>query len=146
MYLYATAIASISTMSWGTAVAGICRELDGLPLAIELAASRANLLPPEALLARVTSGFGLLKGGMADAPERQRTMSATIAWSYDLLNESEQAIFRRLSVFEGGCKIEAAEAVCTGPGERLDVLAGLSSLVDASLLSGARRRRTASPA
>ena len=117
-----------------SAVAGICRELDGLPLAIELAASRTNLLPPEALLARLTSGFGLLKGGMADAPERQRTMSATIAWSYDLLNESEQAIFRRLSVFEGGCKIEAAEAVCDGPAERLDVLAGLSSLVDASLL------------
>ena len=62
-----------------SAVAGICRELDGLPLAIELAASRTNLLPPEALLARLTSGFGLLKGGMADAPERQRTMSATIA-------------------------------------------------------------------
>ena len=117
-----------------SAVAGICRELDGLPLAIELAASRTNLLPPEALLARLTSGFGLLKGGMADAPERQRTMSATIAWSYDLLNESEQAIFRRLSVFEGGCKIEAAEAVCAGPGERLDVLAGLPSRVDASLL------------
>jgi len=116
------------------AVAGICRRLDGLPLAIELAASRASLLAPEALLARLTSGLGLLEGGAPDAPERQRTMRATVAWSYDLLGEGDRAIFRRVSVFEGGCTIGAAETVCVEPGERLDVLGGLSSLVDASLL------------
>jgi predicted ATPase/DNA-binding XRE family transcriptional regulator len=116
------------------AVAGICRRLDGLPLAIELAASRANLLSPEALLARLDPGLGLLEGEAPDAPERQRTMRATVAWSYDLLGEGGRAVFRRVSVFEGGCTVEAAESVCAGPGERLDVLGALSSLVDASLL------------
>jgi predicted ATPase/DNA-binding XRE family transcriptional regulator len=130
------------------AVAGICRRLDGLPLAIELAASRAVLLPPEALLARLESGLSLLEGGGPDVPERQRTMRRTIAWSYDLLSEAEKALFRRLSVFEAGCTLEAAEAVCSAEvpaahvetEQRLDVLNGLSSLVDASLL-----RREAGP-
>ena len=131
-----------------SAVAEICRRLDGLPLAIELAAARANLLPPEALLARLESGFGLLEGGGPDVPERQRTMRRTIAWSHDLLNEDEKTLFRRLSVFDGGCTLEAAESVCShvpathvGPEERLDILDGLSSLVDASLLL----RREAAP-
>jgi predicted ATPase/transcriptional regulator with XRE-family HTH domain len=116
------------------AVAGICRCLDGLPLAIELAASRTNLLSPEALLARLSPGLGLLVGGAPDVPERQRTMRATVAWSYDLLAEEERVAFRRVSVFEGGCTLEAAESVCAGPGERLDVLDAFSSLADASLL------------
>ncbi len=116
------------------AVAEICRHLDGLPLAIELAASRTNLFSPDALLARLASGLRLLEGGAPDAPGRQQAMRDAIAWSYDLLDEGEQAIFRRLSVFEGGCTIEAAEAACVGSRERLDVLGGLSSLVDASLL------------
>ena len=123
------------------AVAETCRRLDGLPLAIELAASRTSLLPSEALLARLGSGLRLLEGGGPDLPERQRTVHRTIAWSHDLLSEVEKVLFRRLSVFEGGCTLEAAEAVCSrvsaapvGPDERLDVLGGLSSLVDASLL------------
>jgi non-specific serine/threonine protein kinase len=123
------------------AVAEICRRLDGLPLAIELAASRVKLLPPEDLLERLASGLGLLAGGGPDLPERQRTMRRAIAWSYDLLNEGEQALFRRLSVFAGGCTLEAAEAVCSSaPAERLDIFDGLSSLIDASLL-----RREAGP-
>jgi predicted ATPase/DNA-binding XRE family transcriptional regulator len=131
-----------------SAVAEICRRLDGLPLAIELAAARANLLPPEALLARLESGFGLLEGGGPDVPERQRTMRRTIAWSHDLLNEDEKTLFRRLAVFDGGCTLEAAESVCShvpathvGPEERLDILDGLSSLMDTSLLL----RREAAP-
>jgi predicted ATPase len=123
------------------AVAGICRRLDGLPLAIELAASRAVLLPPEALLARLESGLSLLEGGGPDLPERQRTMRRTIAWSHELLSEAEKTLFRRLSIFEAGCTLEAAEAVCfkvqaahVEAEERLNVLDGLSSLVDASLL------------
>ncbi|MDQ5818999.1 MAG: helix-turn-helix domain-containing protein, partial [Actinomycetota bacterium] len=116
------------------AVAELCRRLDGLPLAIELLASRASLLPPEVLLTRLSTGLGLLEGGAPDAPERQQTMRGAIVWGYDLLTEDRKALFRRLSVFEGGCTIEAAEAVCAGPGESLDVLGDLSSLVDASLL------------
>jgi predicted ATPase/DNA-binding XRE family transcriptional regulator len=116
------------------AVAEICRRLDGLPLAIELAASRTNLFSPEALIARITSGLGLLESVAPDAPRRQQTMRASIAWSYELLDGEKRAIFRRLSAFEGGCTIEAAEAVSVGPEEQFDVLSGLSSLVDASLL------------
>jgi predicted ATPase/DNA-binding XRE family transcriptional regulator len=116
------------------AVAGVCRRLDGLPLAIELAASRANLLSPEALLARLAHGLDLLEGGAPDAPERQRTMRAAVAWSYGLLAEEERAVFRRLSVFEGGFTLEAAESVCPGPGDRLDTLGALFSLADASLI------------
>lgn len=124
------------------AVAEICRRLDGLPLAIELVASRTKLLIPEALLARLTPGLGMLAGGGADLPERQRTMRRTIDWSHDLLGESEKRLFRRLSVFSGGCTLEAAEAVCAEPGSSIDVLDALSSLVDASLL---RRERGEEP-
>jgi predicted ATPase/transcriptional regulator with XRE-family HTH domain len=111
------------------AVAAICRRLDGLPLAIELAAARTALLRPEALLHRLERRLPLLTGGAADLPERQQSLHRTLAWSYDLLTEAEQQLFRRLAVFVGGCTLEAAEAVCgdddhdaNGVIERLGVL------------------------
>ncbi len=117
------------------AVAAICRRLDGLPLAIELAAARVAHLPPATLLARLDRRLPLLTGGARDLPARQRTMAATIAWSHDLLAPAEQALFRRLAVFAGGCTLEGAEAVAGAPGDRgLDVLDGVASLVAKSLL------------
>jgi predicted ATPase len=117
------------------AVAAICRRLDGLPLALELAAARIKLLAPTALLARLDRALPLLIGGARDLPARQQTMRQAVAWSYDLLDADVQTLFRRLSVFAGGCTLEAAEAVCTRPGElAVDVLGGLSALVEASLL------------
>jgi non-specific serine/threonine protein kinase len=110
-------------------VAAICRRLDGLPLAIELAAARVALLPPAALLARLEQRLPLLVGGPRDQPDRLRTMRDAIAWSHDLLPPDEQALFRRLAVFVGGFTLEAAEAVCGG-----EVLAGVGSLVDQSLV------------
>jgi predicted ATPase len=94
------------------AIAEICRRLDGLPLALELAAARSNVLPPEALLARLEHRLPLLTHGARDVPERQQTLRNTIAWSYDLLDEGDKALFRRLSVFSGGFTLEAVEAVC----------------------------------
>jgi predicted ATPase/DNA-binding CsgD family transcriptional regulator len=114
------------------AVAGICRRLDGLPLAIELAASWARLVPPVALLERLDARLLELGGGPRDAPARHQTIRETIAWSYDLLSSVEQSLFARLGVFTGGWTIEAAEAV-SGP-ERADVLAGLTALADQSLI------------
>jgi predicted ATPase/class 3 adenylate cyclase len=117
------------------AVAQICHRLDGLPLAIVLAAARVKLFPPRALLARLQDRLALLTGGARDLPERHQTLRGAIAWSYDLLGEAEQSLFRRLSVFVGGCTFEAAEAVCNGEGDpEIDVLEGIATLVDHSLL------------
>jgi tetratricopeptide (TPR) repeat protein len=117
------------------AVAEICRRLDGLPLAIELAAARAKVLPPAAMLARLERRLPLLTDGPRDLPARQRTLQATVAWSHDLLDPAAQAVFRRLAVFVGGCTLEAAEAVINGGDDvGLDVLDGVASLVDQSLL------------
>jgi predicted ATPase/DNA-binding CsgD family transcriptional regulator len=115
------------------AVVEICVRLDGLPLAIELAAARTKLFAPQALLARLDKRLHLLTGGAQDVPARQRTLRSTIDWSYNLLEESEKWLFARLAVFSGGWTAEAAEAVCGG-GLALDVLTGLVSLLDKSLL------------
>ena len=109
-------------------VAEICRRLDCLPLAIELAAARVKALASPALLERLEQRLPLLAGGSRSAPERQRTLRATIAWSHDLLTAAEQELFARLAVFAGGCTLEAAEQIC---GADLD---GIASLVDKSLL------------
>lgn len=117
------------------AVAEICLRLDGLPLAIELAAARAKLLSPSAMRARLASCLQLLTGGARDLPARQQTLRQAIDWSYDLLSEPEQKLFRRLSVFVGGCTLEAVESVCdTKQDLGLDVLDGMASMVDKSLV------------
>ncbi len=119
----------------GDAVVQICRRLEGLPLAIELAAARVRLLAPTAMVARLDKRLPLLVGGPRDLPARQKTMRAAIAWSYELLEASEQALFRRVCVFDGGCTVEAAEGVCGQGGETQPVVDGLAALVDSSLLS-----------
>jgi predicted ATPase/class 3 adenylate cyclase/Tfp pilus assembly protein PilF len=117
------------------AVAEICVRLDGLPLAIELAAARIKMLPPKAMLQRLTSRLKFLTGGARDLPERQRTLRATIEWSYALLDEGEQLLFGRLAVFSGGRTLEAIEAICDAQGDLpVDALEGVSSLLDKSLL------------
>jgi predicted ATPase/DNA-binding CsgD family transcriptional regulator len=116
------------------AIAEICVRLDGLPLAIELAAARIRLFPPHALLTRLSQRLQVLTGGARTLPERQQTLRNTIKWSYDLLNAEEQRLFRRLSVFVGGCTLEAAEAVCGTSSEKSFVLDGVASLIDKSLL------------
>ena len=117
------------------AVAEICNCLDGLPLAIELAAARLKLLPPQALLARLAQRLHVLTGGAQDAPARQQTLRNTIAWSYYLLDAEEQRLFRRLAVFVGGCTLAAVEAVCEALGkERGKVFDGVASLIDKSLV------------
>ena len=118
-----------------SAVQEICSRVDGLPLAIELAAARTRVLPPSAILDRLQSRLQLLTGGALDLPERQQTLRNTIDWSHGLLNEAERKLFRRLSVFIGGCTLEAAEAVCnTGRDLGIDLFEGLSSLVDKNLV------------
>jgi predicted ATPase/DNA-binding XRE family transcriptional regulator len=120
-------------------VAALCVRLDGLPLAIELAAARSKLLPPAAILARLESRLGLLTGGPRDLPARQQTLRAAMAWSYDLLDPAERAFFARLGIFVGGCTFQAIESVCDGAslgaplgtGMALD---GVASLLDKSLL------------
>jgi predicted ATPase/serine/threonine protein kinase len=116
-------------------VADICARLDGLPLAIELAAARIKLLSVSAMRARLASRLQLLTGGARDLPVRQQTLRQTIDWSYDLLAEPEQKLFRRLSVFWGGATLEAVEAVCdTKKDLGVDVFDGMSSMVDKSLV------------
>jgi predicted ATPase len=137
------------------AIAAICALLDGLPLAVELAAARVRILPPRILLERLRQVstmpvLGLLTDGPRDAPVRQQTLRHTITWSHDLLDEQERTLFRRLAVFAGGCTLEAAEAVCNPPHElgrsdpspavdehfhEIDVLDGLQSLADKSLVA-----------
>jgi predicted ATPase len=115
------------------AVIELCQRLDGLPLAIELAAARAKLLPPQAMLARLGDRLGLLTGGARDLPDRQRTLRATLDWSYDLLSAAERSLFARLAVFKGGWILEAAGAVCE-VGDETEVLEHMSALVDKSLV------------
>jgi predicted ATPase/DNA-binding CsgD family transcriptional regulator/Flp pilus assembly protein TadD len=128
------------------AVLEVCRRVDGLPLAIELVAAHTRLLPPQAILARITSPLRLLTSAAQDLPTRHQTMRDTIAWSYNLLTEQQQRLFRRLSVFVGGCSLTAAEAVCNEAGEvaihpdhplAIDVLMGVETLVERSLLQRA---------
>jgi predicted ATPase len=139
----------------------VCRRLDGLPLAIELAAARVRVLPPPLLLARLMQAspgsprLAILGGGPRDAPARQQTLEAAIAWSYDLLDPAEQAIFRQLAVFVGGFTLAAAEAVVSVAGDevhlagaaagsmsmRQSVFDPLSSLIDHSLVIGQVRSR-----
>jgi non-specific serine/threonine protein kinase len=118
-------------------VAEICARLDGLPLAIELAAARVKILSPQMILSKLENRLKLLTGGARDLPARQQTMRGAVEWSYDLLDEDEKRLFRRLSVFAGGLTFEAAEAVCAdydSDKESLEILDPLTSLVDKSLL------------
>ncbi len=112
-------------------VAEICQRLDGLPLAIELAAVRVNMLTPQAILKRLENSLKLLTGGARDLPERQRTMYGAIAWSYDLLDEDERKLFNRVFVFRGGFTLDSAEAIADA---NVDVFNCLTSLVDKSML------------
>jgi predicted ATPase/class 3 adenylate cyclase len=117
------------------AVAEICHRLDGLPLAIELAAARVKLFAPEALLVRLERRLGMLTGGSRDVPARQQTIRNTIEWSYQLLDAGEKRLFVRLGVFVGGCTIEAAQAVCNADGDLpMEILDGIAVLVDQSLV------------
>jgi predicted ATPase len=116
-----------------SAVAEICRRLDGLPLALELAAARVKLLPPRDILARLDDRMKLLTGGARDLPARHQTLRNTLEWSYSLLSQDERTLYARLGVFVGGFTFEAAEAVCN-PDGTLDILDGLTSLMNNSLL------------
>jgi predicted ATPase/serine/threonine protein kinase len=118
-----------------SAVTEICARLDGLPLAIELAAARVKVLSPSSMLTRLASRLQLLTGGSRDLPQRQQTLRAAMDWSYDLLSAAGQKLFRRLSVFVGGCNLEGAEAVCNTKDDLdLDLLDAMSSMVDKSLV------------
>ncbi|MCK5328738.1 MAG: AAA family ATPase, partial [Candidatus Latescibacteria bacterium] len=115
-------------------VAEICTRLDGLPLAIELAATRIRMLTPQTLLSKLKNRLTLLKGGSRDLPERQQTLRSEIDWSHDLLEPGERRLFMRLSMFPVGCTLDAAEALCRRAGEDLDIFSNLSSLTEKSLI------------
>jgi predicted ATPase len=121
------------TAANAAAVAGICRRLDGLPLAIELAAARVHVVSPQAILDRLNRRLPVLADGPRDVPVRQRSLRETIAWSVDLLSPAERALFHGLSIFAGGWSLAAAQAVL-GPTTDMDVFAGLASLVDKNLI------------
>ncbi len=124
------------------AITEICARLDGLPLAIELAAARIKVLSPASMLTRLASRLQLLTGGARDLPQRQQTLRAAMDWSYDLLNAGEQKLFRRLSVFVGGGTLEGVEAVCDTKGDLdLDLLDGMASMVDKSLAQQVEQAR-----
>jgi predicted ATPase/class 3 adenylate cyclase/DNA-binding CsgD family transcriptional regulator len=128
------------TIANAGALAEICVHLDGLPLAIELAAARVKLLPPKALLKRLSHRLAVLTGGAQDLPARQQALRNTLQWSYDLLAAEEQRLFRWLSIFVGGCTLDAAEAVCQAVGENTPaVFEGVASLLDKSLLQQTER-------
>jgi predicted ATPase/class 3 adenylate cyclase len=127
------------------AVAEICARLDGLPLAIELAATRIKVLTPTQILPRLERRLSLLTGGARTLPDRQRTLRGAVAWSHDLLGDPERRLFARLSVFAGGWALESAEAVCDPEGLGLDVLDGLASLVDQSLVLATEPAPAAGP-
>lgn len=116
-----------------TAVVDVCRRLDGLPLAIELAAAHSHVLSPAAMLARLDKRLQLLGGGPADQPARLQTIRQTIAWSYDLLSPAAQRVFRAMAVFSGGARLDACEAVCGGDG--IDVVAAIRELVEQQLIT-----------
>lgn len=124
-----------------TTIGEICRKLDGLPLAIELAAVRINVLAPGEILSRLTDRITLLSAGQRDAPTRQQSMRDAIAWSYELLASEEQRFFRHLTVFVGGFTLEAAEAVCgTDDGNSTEAFSGIASLVNHNLIRRMDRR------
>jgi predicted ATPase/DNA-binding CsgD family transcriptional regulator len=128
------------TQANARAIVEICVRLDGLPLAIELAAARIKLLPPLALLRRLSHRLEVLTGGAQDLPARQQTLRNTIQWSYDLLSKEEQRLFRWLSIFVGGCTLETAEVLCqAGSGQASSVLEGVASLLDKSLVQQTER-------
>jgi predicted ATPase len=130
------------TQGNATDVAALCIHLDGLPLAIELAAARTNILSLREMLTALDNRFAMLSGGWRDLPPRQRTLRHAIGWSYDLLNEAEGTLFRRLGVFVGGCTLASIEAVCNAEGALpMDVMACVASLVDKNLLSAAKGSR-----
>ena len=116
------------------AVAEVCVRLDGLPLAIELAAARVRVLSPQAILERLGDRLKLLSGGSRDLPERQQTLRGAISWSHDLLEEADQRVFARFSVFAGGARLDAIERVVFDPEEQADALDAIASLVDKSLV------------
>lgn len=137
-----------------SAVVEVCRRVDGLPLAIELVAAHTRLLPPQSILARLTHPLRLLTHGPQDSPTRHQTMRDTIEWSYNILTEREQRLFRSLSVFVGGCALQAAEAVCNEAGNTnievdhplaIEVLEGIEALIDRSLIRRLEQHEDADP-
>ena len=124
----------VLTQKNAASVVAICRRLEGLPLALELAAARIAVLSPSALLSRLSGRPALLTGGAWDTDERHQTLKSTIEWSYDLLDAPEQQLFWRLAVFVDGCRLDATEAVCSSEQGYATALDGLQSLVNKSLL------------